>query len=1278
MDLVKLEIDGKRVIADNRQTILEVARQNGIHSIPTLCHDGQLEPFASCFLCVVKVKGARTLLPACSTKVQGGMVVETDTPEVRRSRKAALELMLSNHYADCIGPCQLNCPAGIDIQGYIALAALGKYHDAIKLIKERNPLPAVCGRVCTRPCEVKGCRRNLLDEAVGIDYIKRYIADLDLGAAQPWRPQMAAPNGKRVAVVGGGPAGLSCAYYLAVRGYGVHIFESLPEAGGMLRYGIPEYRLPKEVLDLEINQILELGVRLSTNMTLGKDFTIAGLKQEGYDAVFLGIGAWDTSKMRVQNEDVPGVLPGIEFLKEYGLRRAQPLAGRVLVVGGGNTAIDCARTSLRLGAAEVRLLYRRTRKEMPANEMEIDEADHEGVKMDFLVAPTRVIVKDGRAAGLECLRMELGEPDASGRRSPKPVRGSEFVVEADWIIAAIGQSTQAQQIFGGRTANMLPFGETLNLTRWQTVQVNDKTFETTVDGVFSGGDVVTGAATAIEAIAAGRKAAHAIDAYVRTGKAQPEPVEFVSRKDAFRKVTREDLREGPRHARRAMPALPVEERIKTFAEVETGYSAADLKLEAARCLECGCVALFDCDLRRYGTEYGVDIANFLGEAKQYAVDRRHPLIELDPNKCILCGRCVRICSELVGVAAYGFINRGFSTVVKPALGGSLLDTDCVSCGLCIATCPTGAIAEIVQLAKPGPWPTVKTPTVCTFCGVGCALDADTYGDTLVKMSRHDDGGATAGNHCRKGRFGYGLVRAPERLVQAQIRAGRELQESPLEDALAFTAMRLKELRRKHPGDEVAVLLSPRLTNEEIYLAQKLARVALGTNQVTTCAHLVNRELFCPDVVSTASYRDLEDAQAIVVVASETADEHFVVDLLVKKAIRKGARLIYIGPRANRVSRHADVFLKCADGDQPQAVLGLLRAYAAAQPGALEGREDLAALAKKAQAAGLPAADLEAAAGVLAKCILKVVICNRDYRGPRAAGDLRLYADAADALGCGLLALHEKSNMQGLLDMGAHPDWLPGYAPAGDDKTIAEFEKEWCVSLRGNEGAGADVAAKLRAKKIKVALVIGEDPVGAPGFPAELSEGLCAAEFLVVADTFLTPTAKLANVVLPLSAAVETSGTMTNSERRVQALRRAVPPAPGLETWQLLCQLGAHMGYRFKMKYGSPADVMAEIARVIPAYAGVVVGSPDADGTWSLTGGGLPRRPHDGRLAAAVTPVPTCGLDHLETRFAAWFDDIMGQARQRLAAEKAAEAAAAARKAAADAPAAAAATPAKKR
>jgi formate dehydrogenase major subunit len=1254
MDLVKLEIDGKRVIADNRQTILEVARENGIHSIPTLCHDKQLEPFASCFLCVVKVKGARTLLPACSTKIGSGMVVETDSAEIRRSRKAALELMLSNHYADCIGPCQLACPAGIDIQGYIALAALGKYQDAIQLIKERNPLPAICGRVCTRPCEVRGCRRNMLDEAVGIDYIKRYLADLDLGRKEGFRPVAAPKNGRKVAVVGAGPAGLSCAYYLALKGYSVQILESLPEAGGMLRYGIPEYRLPKDILDLEVNLILDLGVTLSTNVTLGKDFTVASLKDDGFEAIFLGLGAWDSSKMRVQGEDAEGVLPGIDFLKNYSLRKKANIHGKVLVVGGGNTAIDCARTALRLGADEVRLLYRRTRNEMPANEMEIVEAEHEGVRMDLLVAPVRVIQQGSRLTGLECIRMELGEPDASGRRSPKPIRGSEFVIDCDFAIAAIGQGTKITEFVEGKVPNFLPLGEVLNLTRWQTIQVNERTFETSVEGVFSGGDVVTGAATAIEAIAAGRKAAHAIDTYIRNGKAQPEPVEFFSRKDTYHDVTIEDLRDGARYPRRQMPALSPEERRKSFTEVEQGYSTEDVRREAFRCLECGCSALFDCDLRRFATEYQVDITSFIGEAKEYKIDRSHPLIELDPNKCILCGRCVRVCSEIVGVAAYGFINRGFNTVVKPALGGSLMETECVSCGLCVSTCPTGAIAAKIPLAKPGPWKTQQNATVCHYCGVGCRMNYDTFGDSLVKVSHYEQPCPTDGNHCKKGRFGYNHIQDAERLRLGKIRTGRELQDSPLEETIRYAAMRLKELQRRYSGNEIALFVSPRLTNEEIYLAQKLARIGLKTHNVTSFAHLVNRDLFCPEVVSTAAYGDVADAQAIIVINSNTDEEHFVADLLHKKAIRKGGRLIYIGPEENRVSQFAEVQLICEQGGEGRVLLTLLREVASLGKFDWSDWPELercvAALGdgKPGESPGVAPADLREAAGILAKSILKVLVFNRDYRGKRTARDERLFAEVARALGCSILALREKSNMQGLLDMGANPSWLPGYVSTQDDAAIEDLEKDWCVALRDLEPGQTEIGELLRKKKIKVAVILGEDPIGCEGYPKDLIDGLLAVDFLLVADLFPTATAGVANVVLPLCGTAETSGTFTNSERRVQKLARAIPPLAGMESWEILCQVAAEMGYRFKMKYAGVEEVTSEIMRVVPIYRGLTIDGVDSEAIWDSGRSPLGVvKPEAGGGDPVVTPVATLALDHLEGRFAGWFEGQFARSREAL-------------------------------
>ena len=314
----------------------------------------------------------------------------------------------------------------------------------------------------------------------------------------------------------------------------------------------------------------------------------------------------------------------------------------------------------------------------------------------------------------------------------------------------------------------------------------------------------------------------------------------------------------------------------------------------------------------------------MGDANRYKADRSHPLIDLDPNKCILCGRCVRTCNDVVGLSCYGFINRGFATVVRPALGGSLLETDCVSCGLCISTCPTGAIAQKSHLAKPGPWRTNAVPTICHYCGVGCNLNYAVYGDTLIEATRREGDNPTHGNHCRKGRFGFHHILAPDRLTTAKIRAGRELEDTTLSDAIDFAASRIRELTRRFSGAEMAVFVSPRLTNEAAYLAQKLARIGLGTHNVTSLAQLVNRDLFCPDVLSTVRYRELEDAQVILAVNSNLEQDHFVVDLLSKRALRKGGKLIYIGPEEARLAGLSDVLLQCKPGYQTTVMLAILR------------------------------------------------------------------------------------------------------------------------------------------------------------------------------------------------------------------------------------------------------------------------------------------------------------------------------------------------------------------
>jgi predicted molibdopterin-dependent oxidoreductase YjgC len=544
--------------------------------------------------------------------------------------------------------------------------------------------------------------------------------------------------------------------------------------------------------------------------------------------------------------------------------------------------------------------------------------------------------------------------------------------------------------------------------------------------------------------------------------------------------------------------------------------------------------------------------------------------------------------------------------------------------------------------------------VCNYCGVGCRLNYDTFGNTLVKVSRGEEARVTQGNHCWKGRFGYRHVQARERLWQGRIRAGRELQDTPLDEAVRHAALRLKELARRYSGREMLVLVSPRMTNEEIYLAQKFARVALRTHNVTSAAQLVNRDLFCPEVISTASYADLTDAQAVLVVNANPADENFVVDLLYKQAIRKGGKLLYVGAEANRVSHFAEVFLQCRPGAQVATILALLEEYARQVPDVLEQSPDVRRLLESPfargarEACGVPAAALEEAAKVLAGSILKVLVFNQDFRGPRVARDARVLAAVGDALGCSRLALREKSNMQGLLDMGANPRWMPGYVALDDEDAIADLEKEWCVVLRDLERGNDDPAELLRRKAIRVAVILGEDPLGSPDFPADLREGLLAADFLVVGDLFRTATAEAANVVLPLSSNAETSGTVTSLERRVQRMTRAIPPLSSAETWQLLCRLAAGMGYRFKMKYTTLDEVTAEIRRVVPIYRDVLIDSPDADGIWDRNGFQLEQvAPDLEQLGAEVLPVPSLFLDDLELRFARWFERIFAEAREKL-------------------------------
>jgi formate dehydrogenase major subunit len=656
--MVNLTIDGRPIGVPPGTTVLEAAQWLGIR-IPTMCHVPGIEPASSCFICAVEIEGRRIFSPACAMPVAEGMAVLTQSDDVRAARKMALELLLSDHAGECVAPCAAQCPAGLDIPGFVYGIATGDTRRAMEVIADRLALPGSLGRICPRLCE-RQCRRSDLDQGLAIGALHRYVADLVHHA-----PLRAPSTGKSVAIIGAGPAGLSAAYYLSKNGHACTLFDMHPLPGGMLRYGIPANRLPKDALDAEIDAIRLLGAQFRMGQRWGEHFTLAALRQQ-YAAVFVAIGAQRAQGLHCEGEE--HALAGIEFLERVARGNAPPLGDHVAVVGGGNTAMDCARSAIRLGARNVRVLYRRSRQEMPCLMEEVEAAEAEGVHIGLLVAPVR-LEQTGGSLLLTCQRMTLGDPDASGRRRPVPLDGSDFTVECSTVVAAIGQSVDLS----------LPEHEGLAVTAWG-IAADERTFATNLPGVFAGGDGVLGADLAVRAVAAGRMAAAAIHEFL-TG--QPVTGEPAMAAIAMHPVD---------DAERAAIFRGIERCTRSFHDLGSGLSDEDAVREARRCLTCGCRKADCCLVRTLATEYGVDVYRFAGARRRFSQDLSHPEVIYEPGKCICCDACVRIAAAAGESPGLAMIGRGFDVAVAVPFGQPL------SIGLrkvareCAAACPTGALA----------------------------------------------------------------------------------------------------------------------------------------------------------------------------------------------------------------------------------------------------------------------------------------------------------------------------------------------------------------------------------------------------------------------------------------------------------------------------------------------------------------------------------------------------------------------------------------------------------
>ncbi|MBS3817147.1 MAG: FAD-dependent oxidoreductase [Candidatus Thermoplasmatota archaeon] len=819
-DEITVTIDGEEYETEPGKKVLDVCRENDVF-IPTLCEIEYIEePFGGCRVCLAEVETDRgtQVTTTCDTPIQDGMEITTDTGEVKEGRKMAIELLLSEHTGDCVGPCSLECPASTDCQGYLAHIANGRPKEASKLIKEQTPLAISLGRACFAPCEDE-CRREMVEDPLAIRQLKMYAAEVEM--EDPWQPELPEDTGKSVAVVGGGPAGLTAAYFLRLEGHDVKIYDMMPELGGMMRYGIPDYRLPNKLLDKDIEWILDLGIDVETNSEMGEDFTLQELRED-YDGVFMSTGAWESWIIPIEGKELSGVTGGIDFLIDHTLGRDLDIGEKVVVVGCGNTAMDVARVAKRLGK-NVTIAYRRTEEQAPANEEEIDEAKEEGIEFKFLASPEKVCgCEEDGIEKVTCACMELGEPDESGRPKPIKIPDETVEIETDSVILAIGQNPD------------------LDLLEEEGLESDDYTlamsekFRTNFEDVFTAGDAVMGPSSIVESTGQAREAAYALDAYLK-GELEsyevPEdyemPYDYVHEDE----VTEEDLADYTDKPRVEMPRREPYERIEDFEAIELGFDGEMAEKEAERCLECGCLDRFDCELRAYSDRYGAEQFTYEGFKHEYEIDESHTRVLQEPGKCILCGSCVRTSEEAHGEGAVEFVDRGLKTVVEPAFGKPLSEVETEILGDLAEACPTGAFEEKIDDTKPGPHESgIAGRSYCTGCSLTCPVNLRTVNGRPVRMMPAED--KVYQRHlCDKGKF----------------RTLPDLQNRPeAEDEL------LKEVE-EILGDAFDVIVSPSVTDEEAEELKEISEKGKGT--ITSSLR---------DKTSTADLEALLEAEKIYI------------------------------------------------------------------------------------------------------------------------------------------------------------------------------------------------------------------------------------------------------------------------------------------------------------------------------------------------------------------------------------------------------------------------------
>ncbi len=830
MSTVTLHINGNEVVAEEGLTLLEIAKRAGI-TIPTLCHIEGKPSTVPCGICVVEVEGEETLVRSCVTLGRSGMSIQTESKAVVQERQEKLALLSKNHFGDCKAPCNLTCPGQINVQGYIAHVAKGEYEEALRVIMDRNPVPFSVGRVCPRFCETR-CRRILIDEPVSINHLKRFVADWCMKNEIDLKIPKDKPTGKRIAVIGGGPAGLTAAWFLTKKGHDVTIFEAAPKLGGNLRYGFPDYKIPKEIVDYEVNSILRMGINVRLSQRWGTDFNLQDLKESGFDATFIGIGATVDVPFDVPCTDKEHVYTAANYLRMINEGRELELGRKAAVIGGNNIAMEVARSLLRQGVEQVTVIYPRARLEMPANQRNVKEAETEGVQFLLMASPSGLCAVPDKnyRLKLDLIRMKLGEPDKKGKRDILPIPDSMNTLGVDTVISSLGQRSVAEdRMLGGALE------AELKIKPDGMIQANVRTSETSVKGVFAGGDAANGSKSVIQAVVSARRAANNINAFVMGCEKDPADDRFnFTRGKGFDDVSLSNFEGIGINLREKMPTRPPEVSTQDFDEVKLGFTEKMARREAERCLKCGCSAFDRCDLKRLDIENKININKTgMGTAPVYPIDTSHHAITVDANKCIFCHRCVRSCEyDALELKADFFDEMG-----SPQGLTIRFNDNCVSCGKCVDNCSTGALNKKSRIVPIQAEQVREVQTTCPYCGTGCQLILKVKGQTLMEVTADPSIGPNYGDLCVKGRFGHNFIQHPDRLTRPLIRRqkGGPLEPVKWDEALDFMGQAFSRILAEKGPDALGGLSSARCTTEENYAFQKFFRAGIGTNNVDHCA-----------------------------------------------------------------------------------------------------------------------------------------------------------------------------------------------------------------------------------------------------------------------------------------------------------------------------------------------------------------------------------------------------------------------------------------------------------